>query len=124
MKKQTVLLIDDNRDILEAVQLLLEDAGYIVQVIDNGDYATHIDKNHLPDVIFLDMLLSGCDGRTIIHQFKTREDTKHIPIILNSAHPQAKNFWTSSGADDFIAKPFDIDALLALIQKHVRKTLP
>src|SRR5689334_1803148 len=88
MKKQIkILLVDDNRDILEAVQLLLEDAGYTVLAVDNGEYLEHLDK-HLPDIILLDMLLSGKDGKELIKILKSQDVTKHIPIILNSAHPQ------------------------------------
>ncbi len=114
-----ILLVDDNRDILEAVQLLLEDAGYSVLAIDNGEYVEHLNKNPLPDIILLDMLLSGKDGTQLITKLKADQLTKNIPVILNSAHPQAKNMWKASGADDFISKPFDIDELLNIIEKHL-----
>jgi CheY-like chemotaxis protein len=116
-----ILLVDDNPDILEAVQLLLEDAGYLV-VTDNGERVEHLSEPDLPDIILMDMLLSGKDGRDVIKFLKSQNHTKKIPVILNSAHPQAKKLWKGSLADDFIAKPFDIDDLLVLIQKHLKKT--
>lgn len=123
MKKEpkTILLVDDNTDILEAVELLLEDAGYKV-MIDTGETVTNLPKDNLPDIILMDLLLSGKDGRDIIRLLKSQPQTKHIPIILNSAHPQAKELWKNSQADDFIAKPFDIDDLLSVIQKHLQKS--
>jgi DNA-binding response OmpR family regulator len=63
----------------------------------------------------LDVLLSGKDGRTIARQLKSQEDTKHIPIIMFSAHPSAEQTAREAGADDFIAKPFEIDDLLEKI---------
>ena len=121
MKKQakTVLLVEDNRDLLEAVQILLEDADYTVLAVDNGDYVERLGKDNLPDIILLDMLLSGKDGRELARLLKSQEHTRNIPIILNSAHPQAKDMWKESGADDFVAKPFDIDTLLKAIQRNL-----
>ncbi len=122
MKDQAkkVLLVEDNRDLLEAVQILLEDAGYAVSAVDNGDYLERLEKGNLPDIILLDMLLSGRDGRELARFLKSQEYTKEIPIIMNSAHPQAKDMWEESGADDFVAKPFDIEVLLQAIQKNLK----
>lgn len=120
MKKttKTILIIDDNTDILEALQLLLEDAGYKVIITDNVESLDQVVMKHSPNIILMDLLLSGKDGRDIITKLKKEKMTKDIPIILNSAHPNAKNMWKASGADDFIAKPFDIDVLLSRIHEH------
>ena len=72
----------------------------------------------LPDILLLDMLLSGKDGREITKQLKSQDSTKHIPIILFSAYPSVEEDARRSGADDFIAKPFDIDVLLAKIEQY------
>jgi len=120
MKKQKkrILLVDDNIDILEAVSLLLEDVGYDV-ITDNGEKVESLKDSDLPDIILMDMLLSGKDGRDIIRFFKSQKRTQHIPIILISAHPQAKIVWKDSMADDFLAKPFGIDELQRLMRKHL-----
>lgn len=118
--KKRILIIDDSKDILEAIQLLLEDAGYAVIAIDSGEYIDHLDSNYLPDLILLDLLLSGQNGGQVIQKLKNNDKTKNIPIILNSAHPNAKNIWKELGADDFIAKPFDIDILLTTVKKYIR----
>lgn len=118
MTKKKILIIDDNPDILLGLQALLADAGYNVEVseqIQHTFLATH-DASDLPDVLLLDMLLSGQDGRKITKQLKSQDSTKHIPIILFSAYPSAENDARLAGANDFIAKPFDIDALLAKIE--------
>jgi CheY-like chemotaxis protein len=116
---KTILLVDDNLDILEAVQYLLEDAGHTVIPVENGEYLENLDTKNLPDLILLDMLLSGKDGGEIAHSLKQNNVTKHIPIIMVSAHPSAKEAAKRSGADDFIAKPFDIEQLLNMIQKYL-----
>ena len=119
-KHHSILLVDDNLDILEAVQYLLEDAGYGVIPVENGEYLETLDKNNLPDLILLDMLLSGKDGGEIAKKLKADKQTSKIPIIMVSAHPSAKEAAKRSGADDFIAKPFDIEQLLELIKKYLK----
>ncbi len=120
-KQKTILLVDDNVDILEAVQYLLEDAGHKVIAVENGEYLEQLDKRNLPDLILLDMLLSGKDGGEIAKKLKSFEETRKIPIIMVSAHPSAKEAARRSGADDFIAKPFDIEQLLEMIEKYLPK---
>ena len=73
----------------------------------------------LPDLILLDVLLSGKDGREIVKRLKSQEETRHIPVIMFSAHPSAEKTARAAGADDFVAKPFEMDEILAKIAKHV-----
>ena len=115
-----ILVVDDDPDILDALRFLLEDAGYEVKTTEKGEYAENLrDTNDgLPDVIILDVLLSGKDGRLICQKLKNQEDTKRIPIIMISAHPNAKQSVSAVGADDFMAKPFDMDELLAKIAQY------
>jgi DNA-binding response OmpR family regulator len=115
-----ILVVDDDPDILDALKFMLEDAGYEVTTTEKGDYAENLhDTNRgLPDVIILDVLLSGKDGRLICQRLKGQEETRHIPIIMISAHPNARQSVTAVGADDFVAKPFDMDELLAKIAKY------
>jgi len=115
-----ILVVDDDPDILDALRFMLEDSGYEVKTTEKGEYAEYLrDTNGgLPDVIILDVLLSGKDGRLICQKLKSQEETKRIPIIMISAHPNAKQSVTAVGADDFIAKPFDMDELLAKIAQY------
>ncbi len=114
---KTILVVDDDPDILDAMQFMLEDAGYRVTTTEKGEYAENLRNMNsgLPDVIVLDVLLSGKDGRLICQKLKSQEETKHIPIIMMSAHNNARQSVASVGADDFIAKPFEADELLAKI---------
>ena len=110
-----ILVVDDEPDILEFLWVILEEEGYTVATTDKGEYVEKLHNGGLPDLILLDVLLSGKDGREIVKQLKSQEDTKHIPVIMFSAHPSAEATARACGADDFLAKPFDIDELLTKV---------
>ena len=114
-KQKKILIVDDEPDILEFLQVILEEEGYVVLITEKGEFLEKLCNEGLPDLILLDMLLSGKDGREIVKQLKHQEDTKHIPVIMLSAHPTARQTALEAGADDFIAKPFDIDDLLSIV---------
>ncbi len=118
-----VLVVDDDPDILDAAQMMLEDEGYFVTTTEKGEYAENLHDGNggLPDLIILDVLLSGKDGRTICRHLKSRPDTRHIPIIMVSAHPGAEESVKAVGADAFLAKPWDIDDLIALVGSFLEK---
>jgi CheY-like chemotaxis protein len=115
--QKKILVVDDDPDILEVVQLILEDEGYLIQT---ASEAKSLDRllRFQPDFILLDVLLSGSDGRVISQQLKSQEPTRHIPIVLMSAHVSARATVAHSQADDFIAKPFEINAFLTTIHKY------
>ena len=118
---KNILVVDDDVDILDAIEWMLEDAGYLVQTADRGDYAENLPVvgANLPDLIILDVLLSGKDGRTICKLLKSEPSTRQIPIVMVSAHPSAASSARAVGADDFVAKPFDIDELLSTVERHL-----
>jgi CheY-like chemotaxis protein len=119
-----VLVVDDDPDILDAIRFLLEDEGYTVTTTEKGEYAENLHDGNggLPDLIILDVLLSGKDGRTICRTLKSRPDTQHIPIIMISAHPDAETAAYEVGADHFVAKPFDMFQLLELVEQFDPRT--
>ena len=112
-----ILVVDDEPDILEFLQIILEEEGYEVVTSDKGEYLEQLHNGGLPHLILVDVLLSGKDGREIVKFLKGQEETKHIPIIMFSAHPSAAETARQAGANDFLAKPFDINVLLAKIEK-------
>ncbi len=113
-----ILIIDDETSVLHALQIFLEQEGYEVESAPSFDRRIHkADAENLPDIIILDVLLEEADGRAIAKELKSNPKTEHIPIILISAHPSADKTGLASGANAFLAKPFDADALLALIQQ-------
>ena len=110
-----LLVVDDEPDILEFLQIILEEEGYEVVTSDKGEYLEHLHNGELPHLILVDVLLSGKDGREIVKYLKRNPETKHIPIMMFSAHPSAEETARQAGADDFLAKPFQIEVLLAKI---------
>lgn len=115
-----ILVVDDDPDILDAIQFVLEDAGYNVETSLKGEYAESLGKrDNLPNLLILDVLLSGKDGRTICQKLKNCQRTKNIPILMISAHPNAQKTVKEVGADDFLPKPFDIGVLLEKVDKSM-----
>lgn len=118
--KKNIWVVDDDESILEVMQVLLEGEGYLVKTFVNGHRLQELDAHsELPDLILLDVLLSGEDGRDICKRLKHRQETKDIPIIMLSAHSSAGKVASVCGADDFLGKPFDIDALIGTVEKHL-----
>jgi two-component system alkaline phosphatase synthesis response regulator PhoP len=70
----------------------------------------------MPNLIVLDVLLSGVDGRTICKKLKNTDSSKHIPILMFSAHPGAQKNMEDFGADDFLPKPFESNKILERIE--------
>jgi CheY-like chemotaxis protein len=113
-----ILIVDDEPDIVLAVQTVLEDAGYQVATVDRGDLLMNqLGAGEVPDLIVLDMLLSGRDGREIARELKAQPHTHQIPILMLSAHPAALREAHAAGADAFLAKPFELDDLLETVAK-------
>lgn len=110
--KKKILVIDDDVDILEALGEMLEMSGYEVETSEKD--GVYIDKRievFKPNLIILDVLLSGHDGRHICRRLKSQDKTKTIPIIMISAHPNAEKSALEAGANAFLPKPFEIDSL-------------
>jgi two-component system alkaline phosphatase synthesis response regulator PhoP len=117
-----IFIIDDDTDILEALRVLLEFERYKVDIsAKNGEVILEKIAKKLPDAIILDVLLSGHDGRVIARNLKSAPATKHIPIIMISAHPEAEESALKAGADEFLSKPFDMRELLSSLERVVEK---
>ncbi len=118
--KKKILIIDDDEAILHATKLILELQGYEVNADTTAGCLDDLKKTK-PDLILLDVLLSGEDGRDICKKLKLQKETKHIPVILFSANTRAiveKN-QKEIRHDGFIEKPFEIDHLLKTIDRHI-----
>lgn len=116
-----ILIIDDDVDILDALQLLLEDKGYDVNVNSKGEYAEKLieGKKELPDLIVLDIMLGNKDGRIICKQLKSSNRTRHIPIILVSAQSNSKESSLEAKANFFLPKPFESNTLIKTIESYL-----
>ena len=118
--KKKIVVADDDKDIVVVLSMMLEDAGYEVQSTANGHTVQKV-CDYLPDLLLLDIWMAGVDGRDICKQLKNQRLTKHIPIIMVSANQDTEKIAREAGADDFIAKPFDMDDLLTMVEKRINR---
>ncbi len=118
--KGKILVVDDDKGITEAFQAVLQSEDYEVKIALSAEGVLKVIEKFKPDLILLDVLLSGRDGREVCLELKKNEQTKKIPVVIVSAHPSAKSSLKSAGADDFLAKPFELDELLSMVTKYVK----
>jgi DNA-binding response OmpR family regulator len=117
--KKRILVADDDPGILDAVKLMLEEEGYIVDTTLNGRTIETLNEK-FPDLLLLDIWMSGIDGRDICKKIKSQESTRNIPIIMISANRDTETIAKEAGADDFIEKPFQMDELISKIKKLIQ----
>ena len=116
--KKTILIVDDSKDIAELTQRLLENRGFSVVSITEGNRTLAVSKEKKPDLILLDMLLEDKTGLEICHELKTDPVTKNIPVILATGNVQPAETGTKFIApDSYLIKPFEIEELLGQINK-------
>jgi CheY-like chemotaxis protein len=118
---RTILVVDDDDGIIEVVRIILEGEGYQVRANMDGNLH-HILTDDLPDLILLDVLIAGIDGREICQSLKKHDRTHSIPVIMLSAHSDAHKIAEDSGADGFLEKPFDVDMLIDIVARHLSST--
>lgn len=112
-----ILAADDNEDILEVLAMMLESEGYLVTTVLKAEEVLEL-KEDLPDLILLDIWMSGVDGRDICKRLKNEPLTRHIPIILVSANKDTEEIALKAGADSFLCKPFEMDDLLKKVARY------
>ncbi|MEP6750357.1 MAG: response regulator [Bacteroidota bacterium] len=117
-KIKRVLVADDDPAILDVMRMMLEFEGYEVITAQNGTAILNMEAE-LPDLLLLDIWMSGTDGRDICRQLKQSEKTNKIPIVLVSASKDIEKSAREAGANDFIAKPFEMNELLQKIEKNI-----
>ncbi|MDQ3239707.1 MAG: response regulator [bacterium] len=117
--KKKIIVADDDRSIVDVLTMILEDAGYEVESTSNGQTIQKVSE-YLPDLLLLDIWMIGVDGRDICKYLKDQKLTKNLPIIMLSANKDTEKISKEAGADDFIAKPFDMDTLLAKAAQHIK----
>lgn len=116
------MIVDDDPAILDAMSFTLKDLGYNVVVGENEKDVKKLSGNPscLPNLIILDVLLSGEDGRDICKKLKRHTLTKKIPVILTSAHLENTSSAIDAGADAFLSKPFRVNELIKVVQTYIR----
>jgi DNA-binding response OmpR family regulator len=117
-EKKKILVAEDDPGILDMVSMMLEDEGYVVKKTANGKTVPDLMKFH-PDLLLLDIWMSGMDGRDICKKIKSEEDTKNIPVIIMSANKDTETIAKECGADNFIAKPFEMDEMITKVKQYI-----
>jgi DNA-binding response OmpR family regulator len=114
--KKKIMIADDDQGILDAVGMLLEFEGYeVITSLNCGGLINN--ELQVPDLLLLDIWMSGTDGRDTCKILKQKESTSALPIIMISASKDIGISAIAAGADDFLAKPFQINELLQKIER-------
>ena len=123
MKKTAILIIEDEKDIIELLQYNLEREGYSVLQTATAEDALHLLKKELPDLIILDLMLPGLDGLETCRLIKQETRTQYIPIIMLTAKSEESDVVVGLqlGADDYVTKPFSPKVLIARIKTVLRR---
>lgn len=118
-KKHTVLIIDDDEAVKDALNVLLRDEGFDVHNLASGHNVARWLDTHRPDIILIDYLMPGQTGAEITRYIRSRKDVSQIPIIMLAATSYYQTIAYDAGVDKFILKPFDIDYLLRTISHYL-----
>jgi DNA-binding response OmpR family regulator len=113
-----ILVVDDDTDIREVITLKLEAAGYRTLTAGDGFSALELAGKHRPRMIVLDVAMPGLDGISVCHQLQNSKQTAGIPVLMLSARsrPADLDLAFSSGADDYVTKPFSLSELVRRVQ--------
>lgn len=116
---KTIYIVEDETGIRDALQLLLSFENYDVRSFATMEAFNKRDKTVNPDIFILDVMLPDGLGTDICNQLKKEAGTSDIPVMIISAHAKGDNVLLACEADEFIAKPFDIDDVLAKIKNLI-----
>ena len=118
MKKKMILIVEDNKDAAFILSAVLEQEGFNTRIAQNANDAYRFVDKIRPDLIILDILIPGTDGKEILLKLKSDSVTKHIPVIvctgLDDMNHVEKLF--NSGASNYIIKPFDNERMICKVK--------
>ncbi len=121
MSKHRILVVDDDPDIGMMIKIMLEYRGYSVLVTQRAEQVEDLLLNDHFDLLIMDMLLSGMNGMDICAGLKKDKNLAAVPVIMISAHPNAKEISVEAGAEDFLSKPFDMEDMLSKIRRLIQQ---
>lgn len=117
----TILVIDDDKAIVEALEAALSMKGYEVVSTTDADEAVALATECNPSLILLDYLLSGSNGGEVVEDLHMSSQTRSIPIIMLSAHPKAQTEAKTIGANAFLSKPFELQVLYDMVSEYTQE---
>ena len=123
MSRQSVLVVEDEEDIMEVIRFNLEKEGYEVNQALSGEKALQVIENNLPSLVLLDLMLPGINGLDLCRIFKQNDRTKAIPVIMLTAKSEDADIVAGleMGAEDYITKPFSPRVLVARVRTILRR---
>lgn len=123
MTKKTILVVDDERDIVGLIDYNLTKAGFSVLREYDGDAALSAARRSRPDLVILDLMLPGIDGVDVCKRLKSSDPTRDIPIIMLTARTEEADMvlGLELGADDYVTKPFSPRVLVSRVRAVLRR---
>ena len=124
--KRTILVVDDERDLVDLISYNLTRHGFGVLTALDGNDALEVATKELPDLICLDLMMPGIDGTEVARRLKSDPRTNQIPIVMLTAKGEETDVVVglTIGADDYVTKPFSMKILLARISTVLRRNEP
>ena len=119
-----LLLVEDHADLAEWVAKTLRHAGYVLDVLERGDHADAALRTQTYDLVILDLSLPGMDGLEVLRRLRAREQGPPTPVLVLTARgaTEERVRGLNLGADDYLAKPFDLAELEARIKALLRRS--
>jgi two-component system, OmpR family, phosphate regulon response regulator PhoB len=122
----SILIVEDEEALTLLLRYNLETQGYNVETIARGDDADTRLKERIPDLVILDWMLPGLSGIELCRRLRARPETRQLPIIMLTARGEESERvrGLSTGADDYIVKPFSVPELIARVAALLRRAAP
>ncbi|WP_018128046.1 response regulator [Balneola vulgaris] len=123
MSKQTILVVDDEKDLLDLIEYNLRKEGFEVLKAENGEQGIEVAREHKPDLILLDIMMPKMDGLQAVEEIRKDDELKGTPIIFLTARSDEKTEveGLNKGGDDYITKPISTVKLLSRIKAVLRR---
>ena len=123
MTVQTILIVDDERDLVQVVEFNLRQAGFETIAAYDGEQALAAVRHRLPDLVLLDLMLPDLPGTEICRNLKSNPRTKSVPVIMLTARGEEVDrvVGFELGADDFVTKPFSVRELVLRVKAVLRR---
>ncbi|MBO6537443.1 MAG: response regulator transcription factor [Balneolaceae bacterium] len=123
MAKKTILVVDDEKDLLDLIEYNLKKEGFKVLKAENGKEGIEVAKEHKPDLVLLDIMMPKMDGLEAVEIMRKDDDLKRIPIIFLTARSDENTEieGLNKGGDDFITKPISTTKLVSRIKAVMRR---
>ena len=123
MSKQTILVVDDEKDLLDLIEYNLKKEGFDVLKAENGEEGIAVAKEKNPDLVLLDIMMPKMDGLQAVEEMRKDDQLKNIPIIFLTARSDEKTEveGLNKGGDDYITKPISTTKLISRIKAVLRR---